>query len=108
MKTGSNQFAGRLAALLAGMLMALAAGFNAAHATTDAVGGGWLGGGILGQYYNNSTQSGAPSFTRKDVRLNFNWGAFGNPGGSRSPAFAAVGHPNFSVQWTGRLMPRVS
>jgi hypothetical protein len=90
------------------VLLALGAGFNTARAAADAVGGGWLGGGILGQYYNNSTPSGPPAFTRNDVRLNFNWGAYGTPGGSRSPAFATVGHTNFSVKWTGQLMPRFS
>jgi hypothetical protein len=31
-----------------------------------------------------------------------------SPGGSRSPGFADVGNQNFSVRWTGRIMPRFS
>ena len=45
------------------------------------VGGGWVsssqfgqsGDGLLGQYFNNSTLSGAPSFTRWDNRVDFSW-----------------------------------
>ena len=80
----------------------------AVWAAADTVGGGWLGGGVLGQYFSNPTQSGAPAFCRRDVRVNFNWGPYGTPGGSPSPAFAAVWRTNFSVRWTGQLMPRFS
>ena len=98
----------RLLLLTPGVLLAFGPGLFDAYAGADAVGGGWLGGGVAGQYYNNSSRSGAPSFTRRDVRLNFNWSAYGTPGGSRSPAFAAIGHTNFSVEWTGQLSPRFS
>ena len=57
-----------------------------ALAATDAVGGGWLQGGALGQYYTNTTFSGTPAFTRRDVRVDFTWGSTGKAGGSRSPA----------------------
>ena len=97
-----------LAVVVGGMIVTLGLGISAAHAGADAAGGGWLGGGLAGQYYTNSTLDGTPSFTRRDVRLNFNWGVYGTPGGSRSPAFAAVSHTNFSVRWAGQLMPRFS
>ena len=78
----------------------------AARAATDAVGGGWLQGGALGQYYTNTTFSGTPAFTRRDVRVDFTWGSAGKAGGSRSPGYAAVGNQNFSVRWTGQIQPR--
>jgi len=74
----------------------------------DAVGGGWLQGGAWGQYYNNATLTEPPSFTRRDVRVDFTWGTLGKPGGSRSPGYADVGNQNFSVRWTGQIMPRFS
>jgi hypothetical protein len=72
-----------------------------------AVGGGFTAGGILGEYYDNATLSGAPAFSRQDVRIDFNWG-FEAPGGSNSPDFKKVGADNFSVRWTGQLIPRFS
>ena len=74
----------------------------------DAVGGGWLHGGVLGQYFNNSTLSGVPAFSRTDVRIDFDWNTAGKPGGSRSPGFADVSATNFSVRWAGQIMPRFS
>lgn len=74
----------------------------------DAIGGGWLQGGALGQYFNNPSLTGTPAFSRTDVRVDFDWSATGSPGGSRSPGFADVGSTNFSVRWTGQIMPRFS
>ena len=88
--------------------MAILFGQSVASWAGDAVGGGWLQGGALGQYYNNATLTEPPSFTRRDVRVDFDWGTLGKPGGSRSPGFAEVGNQNFSARWTGQVMPRFS
>jgi PA14 domain len=70
-------------------------------------GGGWSGGGIPGSYYTNSTESGTPSFTRTDVRLD--WAETGvAPGGSAVPNFAAVGATGWSASWAGNLLPKFS
>jgi hypothetical protein len=74
----------------------------------DAVGGGWLQGGVLGEYYNSTDLSGAVAFSRRDVRIDFDWGATRKPGGSRSPGYADLGNNNYSVRWTGQIMPRFS
>lgn len=71
-------------------------------------GGGFAAAGLVGEYFSNPALSGAPSFVRKDVRIDFDWGTLLRPGGSLSKAFAAVSHDNFSVRWTGRLVPRFS
>src|SRR5262245_61609888 len=72
-----------------------------------AVGGGFLGGGILGEYYDNPNLSGTPAFTRRDVRIDFDWQGRA-PGGSNSADYRRVGADNFSVRWTGQLIPRFS
>ncbi len=72
-----------------------------------AVGGGFTAGGITGEYFNNPTLSGAPAFVRQDVRIDFDW-QLRAPGGSNSPDFKSVGADNFSVRWTGQLIPRFS
>ena len=74
------------------------------------VGGGWIsstqsgqsGDGLLGQYYNNSTLSGTPSFTRWDNRIDFSWtDSNADPGGSSDPAShplgPTIGRPNGPV-----------
>ena len=81
------------------------------------VGGGWInstefgqsGDGLLGQFYNNSTLSGTPSFTQWDNRVDSLWTA-GNadPGGSSDPSFASVGPDNWSAEWTGVLTANFS
>ena len=57
------------------------------------------GDGFLGTYYDNIDFTGA-SLTRVDPTINFDWG-----GGSPDPA---IGPDQFSVRWTGKLMPRFS
>jgi hypothetical protein len=74
----------------------------------DAVGGGWLQGGVLGQYFANPDFMGTPAFMRRDVRVDFNWGTSGKPGGSPAPGFDTLSNQNFSVRWTGQIMPRFS
>ena len=84
---------------------------------TPSVGGGWIsstqsgqsGDGLLGQYYNNSTLSGTPSFTRWDDRIDFSWtDSNAYPGGSSDPGFGSVGPSDWSAKWTGTLTANFS
>lgn len=50
-------------------------------------------GPFRGEYYNNTTLSGAPVLVRDDSAVNFDWGG-GSPG-------SGVNSDNFSVRWTG-------
>lgn len=59
-----------------------------------AIGSGYTAGGLLGQYYDNKHRAGTPAFTRKDVRIDFDWQTRG-PGGSNSPDYIRVGPDNF-------------
>ena len=79
------------------LLIALIDTLHVSHdaAKLVSVGGGWISGiqagqsgeGILGQYYNNSTLSGTPSFTRWDNRIDFSWtDSYAYPGGSPGPS----------------------
>ena len=88
-----------LAALFLGLAWLAAAG---------PVGGGFLNGGLDGEYFANADLAGPPAFTRRDVRVDFDWGTLGRAGGSPSPGFRDVGSDQFSVRWTGRLSPRFS
>jgi hypothetical protein len=72
-----------------------------------AVGGGFTAAGILGEYFDNPNLAGSPAFSRRDVRVDFDWGQRA-PGGSTSPDYRRVGTDNFSVRWTGQLIPRFS
>lgn len=83
-------------------LCTLALGFHQAGA---AVGGGFLNGGLDGEYFANSNLTSPASFERRDVRLDFDWGT-AKPGGSISPSYAAVGSDNYSVRWTGQVSSR--
>jgi hypothetical protein len=53
------------------------------------------GGGLKGEYFNNTTMSGVPGFTRIDPDINFNWGGNG-PG-------APIGTTGWSARWTADL-----
>ncbi len=73
--------------------------------------GGFTNAGLEGQYFNNTTLSGTPSFVRSDVRIDFNWGSGATtqaPGGSTDPGFNAVGANNWSAEWTGSVIPAFS
>ncbi|MBM4208550.1 MAG: hypothetical protein FJ190_11270 [Gammaproteobacteria bacterium] len=52
--------------------------------------------GLLGRYYNNLTMSGVPDLQRSEM-VNFTWRA-GSPG-------AGVNADNFSVRWSGQIIP---
>lgn len=56
------------------------------------IGTGSSGSGWRGEYFNNRTLSGNPTFVRNDDSIYFNWGS-GGPGGG-------VSSDNFSVRWT--------
>jgi len=53
--------------------------------------------GLTGKYFNNSEWTGEPAVTRIDPSVNFSWGAL-------SPA-TQINADNFSVRWTGKLVP---
>jgi hypothetical protein len=71
------------------------------------VGGGFVGAGLLGQYYTNTSLSGVPAFTRTDVRIDANWNG-ASPAGSTSPGFATFPTTGWSAKWTGSLIPAYS
>src|SRR5262249_23669108 len=77
-----------------------------------AAGGGFTNGGLQGQYFGNPTLSGAPAFTRQDVRVDYNWSSSPNWGDN---AVAISGSPsipfpstNFSIRWAGQFIPQFS
>src|SRR5687768_4424787 len=72
-----------------------------------AAGGGFAGGGLLGEYFDNPELAGPPAFTRRDVRVDFDWQERA-PGGSTSPSYQRVGADHFSVRWTGQVIPKFS
>ena len=80
-------------------------------------GGGFANAGIQGEYYASAAALpgtpvaapyGSPTFTRQDVRIDFDWGMTGQPGGFPGAASASVGLDNFSVLWTGEVIPKFS
>jgi hypothetical protein len=56
--------------------------------------------GLTGTYFNNKNLANAPSLTRIDPQLNFNWG-------NSSPA-SGISNNYFSARWTGKVLPPVS
>jgi len=56
--------------------------------------------GMKGEYFNNKDLQGEPVVTRTDEQVNFDW--FTN-----SPV-PQLNTDNFSVRWTGQIVPRVS
>ncbi|HLL89065.1 MAG TPA: PA14 domain-containing protein, partial [Tepidisphaeraceae bacterium] len=73
-------------------------------------GGGWTATGLQGEYFNgaNLDDNGAvaPSFTRRDLRLDFGQGLTTAPGGSQSANFASVPATFWSARWTGQFIPK--
>jgi hypothetical protein len=92
------------AALLCASLLAT----PAAAATPDAVGGGFADAGIEGAYYANPDFEGMPAFTRRDVRIDFDWGEVRPIGGSTAEPYRSFPRDGFSVRWSGRIIPRFS
>jgi beta-glucosidase len=67
--------------------------------------------GLKGEYFNSRDLSGAPVMSRVDQRISFRWDR-GGPiddliSRGEFPA-DAIGSDNFSVRWTGQLVPPVS
>ncbi len=56
-----------------------------------------LGGGLLGEYFDNSEWAGEPSISRTDPSVNFNWWD--------NPPVEGITPGAFSVRWTGTLVP---
>jgi hypothetical protein len=99
---------GRLHRLLRTTAATLCAA-SALHATNLPVGGGILDSGLVGSYYANADLSGAPTFTRRDLRIDFDWGSLMKPGGSLAwTKLGQVPADNYSVRWEGRIMARHS
>ncbi|MDX2108631.1 MAG: PA14 domain-containing protein [Verrucomicrobiota bacterium] len=73
-----------------------------------ALGGGYTACGLSGEYFANTTLTGPSVFTRQDNRLDFDWGTSLPVGGSNSPGYSTFPHDNFSVRWTGGIIPRFS
>lgn len=71
-------------------------------------GGGFANAGLMGEYFNSPDLSGDPAFTRRDLRIDFDWGTNLSPGGSISPAFSSIGTDHYSIRWSGTLIPRFS
>ena len=80
----------------------------ASNQAIAAVGGGYTACGLKGEYFPNSNLTAPSAFVRQDNRLSFDWGKNAPVGGSNTPAFRAFPHDNFSVRWTGKVVPRFS
>jgi hypothetical protein len=63
---------------------------------------------MLGAYYANPDLEGEPAFTRRDVRIAFDWGNVRPVGGSTAEPYRSFPTDGFSVRWTGRVVPRFS
>ncbi len=73
-------------------------------------GGGYTLAGLSGNYFTNAVFSGAPGFTRRDVRIDFGTDSLA-PGGAGQVGdlvFRSVPAENFSVRWTGQIISRHS
>ncbi len=98
---------GAQAALLC-FLISLTALGSARAASPDAVGGGFTDSGIEGAYYPNPNLDGEPSFTRRDVRIDFNWAGKYPVGGSTAIPYRNYPTNGFSIRWIGQIIPRFS
>jgi|ETNmetMinimDraft_25_1059894.scaffolds.fasta_scaffold13203_4 mannan endo-1,4-beta-mannosidase len=77
------------------------------------VGGGTTRAGLDGEYFANPNLEGEPAFTRRDVRVSFDWlegeAGKGLPvGGATTPGMHDFPHDDFSIRWTGAVVPRFS
>jgi len=84
---------------------------NVAAANHPPTGGGSTQAGWSGAYFANPSFSGRPAFTRRDVRINFDWkeGAAGKGlpvGGATTPGMKNFPLDEFSIRWTGALVAR--
>ncbi len=56
--------------------------------------------GLIGEYFNNMILDGKPVLTKTDKIIDFNWQASG--------AVEELGRDNYSIRWTGYLVPDIS
>ena len=91
------------------LLFLLFFGLNASvRAARSAIGGGVPDAGFRGEYFANDNLLGQPAFTRKEVRVRFDWGTLLPVGGSTAEPYASFPHEHFSLRLTGQVMPRFS
>ncbi|MGB5808889.1 MAG: PA14 domain-containing protein [Polyangiales bacterium] len=74
----------------------------------DSVGGGYARSGMLGKYFANPDFEGPPAFTRRDVRISFDWGTDLPVGGSPAEPYHSFPRDGFSIRWNGAIIPRFS
>lgn len=77
-------------------------------APRGAVGGGWSEAGPMGEYFVGPNVDGTAVFTRREVRVDFDWGKVLPVGGSPAEPYKSFPHDNFSARWTGKLIPGFS
>jgi len=70
------------------------------------VGGGWSEAGPKAEYIVGQDMKGKVAFTRKEVRVDFNWGTLPPVGGSTAEPYKSFPHDNISVRFTGKVIPR--
>ncbi len=92
----------------AATLFALLLAAPVAAAAPDAVGGGFADSGLDASYYANPDLEGAPSFTRRDLRIDFDWDELRPVGGSTAEPYRSFPRDGFSIRWSGRIIPRFS
>ena len=90
------------------MLLVLSCLLTATTPLHAQVGGGYTQGGVQGEYFANATLSGVPTFTRREVRLDFDWGTLAPIGGSNDPRYKTFPHDNFSARYTGQVIAAFS
>ena len=73
-----------------------------------AVGGGWSDAGPMGEYFAGDKLEGTPAFTRREVRIDFDWGTLLPVGGSSAEPYRSFPHEHFSARWLGKIIPRFS
>ncbi|MCX6896953.1 MAG: PA14 domain-containing protein, partial [Verrucomicrobia bacterium] len=72
------------------------------------VGGGYTGGGMVGEYFSNATLTGSPAFVRREVRLDFDWNSVLPVGGAVEEPYQSFPLDNFSVRYTGAVIAAFS
>lgn len=72
------------------------------------LGGGFTLGGAHGSWFANPDLAGEPVFTRREVRIDFDWGNVMGVTGSVAEPYASFPRQNFSVRWVGQVIPAFS
>ena len=97
----------RTCGVTAGALLLSLGLMGAMGLVTPAHAQGVTWGGFIGTYQPGLDGVTAPTFQRRDARIDFTWGAVG-PGGSTSPEFATATWPDFSAAWIGTVVATTS